>query len=276
MAIFAHPDDESFGTAGTFAALARAGARVVLVCATRGEAGEISDPALATPDTLGAVREQELRCSAQAIGADSPILLGYRDSGMAGAIENEHEDAFATVAPDAVTAQIVQLVREHRPEVLITFDPRGGYGHPDHIAAHKAATRAYREAGNPECFPEQLTAVRTHAPGMLLYVAIPRPILQTLAVKMEAAGAPMGILENIEEIGTPEEQIHIEIDIAATYDAKLASLNCHATQINNQSPWRVLPPEDVRAVMAREYFTQVHPAPAAYRAGAPAEILLGR
>ncbi|MDQ3327074.1 MAG: PIG-L family deacetylase [Chloroflexota bacterium] len=276
MAVFAHPDDESFGTAGTFAALTRAGGRVMLVCATRGEVGEISDPALATPETLAAARERELRCSAHAIGADPPILLGYRDSGMAGTFDNEHEDAFAAAPPNEVTGRLVQLIREHKPDVLITFDPNGGYGHPDHIAAHKAATRAYREAGNPKCFPQQLATLRPHAPGMLLYVAIPRTILRTLAAKLEAAGVPMGILENIEEIGTPDEHVHLEIDIAATYDAKLASLNCHATQINSHSPWRVLPPDDVRAVMAREYFTQVHPAPTAYRTCTPAEIFLER
>lgn len=276
MAIFAHPDDESFGTAGTFAALTKAGARVVLVCATRGEVGEIADPALATPETLAAVRERELRYSAQAIGADPPILLSYRDSGMAGTVDNEHENAFAVAAPDEVIGQLVRLIREHKPDVLITFDPSGGYGHPDHIAAHKAATRAYRDAGNPECFPEQLAALEPHAPNLLLYMAIPRTQLRTLAEKMDAAGVSMGIIENFEEIGTPDEHVHIELDVSETYDAKLASLNCHATQNPEQSLWRTLRPEDLREILSRESFTQAHPPPDRYQSGTPAEIFLRR
>ena len=168
MAVLAHPDDESFGTAGTFAALTRAGARAVLVCATRGDVGEISDPSLATAETLADVREWELHCSAEALGAEPPIILGYRDSGMAGSAENEHELALAVAAPDEVTGRVVRLVREHRPDVLVTFDPNGGYGHPDHIAIHKAATRAYREAGDPSCYLEQLGELAPHSPGRLL------------------------------------------------------------------------------------------------------------
>lgn len=276
MAILAHPDDESFGSAGTLAALTKAGAQVVLVCATRGEVGEISDPALATPETLAVVREQELRCSARAIGAAPPVLLGYRDSGMAGTDDNQHEEAFAGAAPDEVTERLVQLVREHRPEVVMTFDPSGGYGHPDHIAAHKAATRAYREAGNPDCFPEQLSALRPHSPDMLLYLAIPRTLLRTVVTKMEAVGASLGLLENLEEIGTPDDHVHITLDIAETYEAKLASLNCHATQTNHQSIWRVLPPDEVIDILRYEYFTQVHPAPDVHRSGTPTEVLLER
>ncbi len=276
MATFAHPDDESFGTAGTFAALTKTGARLVLVCATRGEVGEIADPALATSETLAAVRERELRCSAEAIGADPPILLGYRDSGMAGTTDNEHEDAFAVAAPDEVTRQLVRLIREHKPDVLITFDPSGGYGHPDHLAAHRAATRAYRDAGNPECFPEQLAALEPHAPNLLLYMAIRRTQLRALAEKMDAAGVPMGLIENLDEIGTPDEHVHIELDISETYDAKLASLNCHATQLPEQSPWRMLRPEDLREILPRESFTQAHPPPDRYQSGTPAEIFLKR
>ena len=276
MAIFAHPDDESFGTAGTLAALTKAGARVVLVCATRGEVGEIADPALATPETLAAVRERELRCSAEALGADPPILLGYRDSGMAGTADNEHADAFAVAAPDEVTGQLVRLIREHRPEALITFDPSGGYGHPDHIAAHKAATRAYRDAGNRECFPEQLATLEPHAPNLLLYMAIPRSQLRALAEKMDAAGVSLGIIENLDDIGTPDEHVHIELDVSETYDAKLVSLNCHATQNPEQSLWRTLRPDDLREILSRESFTQAHPSPDRYQSGTPAEIFLHR
>lgn len=275
MAAFAHPDDESFGTGGTLAALARAGATILLVTATRGDAGEISDPALATPETLAEVRERELRCSCDALGIAPPIILGYRDSGMAGTADNEREGALAMAAPDEVTGRMVGLVREHRPDVLITFDPKGGYGHPDHITIHKAAMRAFREAGDPERFPEQLGELRPHVPGRLLWVAIPRARLMRVADEVRAAGHEMPLLSETEEIGTPDEQVHLEIDVWETLDMKMRSLECHATQANDQSPWRVMPEAEVRAFFSTEHFTQVSPRPERRLTGTAAAVLFG-
>jgi len=129
MAVFAHPDDESLGMGGT---LARYGfdpdVRVVLVCATRGEAGEISDPHLATPDQLGLVREKELRCACRALGIDDLFLLGYRDSGMAGTPDNRDPRALVMVDADKVVGQIVAHIRRERPDVVVTFDETGAMG----------------------------------------------------------------------------------------------------------------------------------------------------
>jgi LmbE family N-acetylglucosaminyl deacetylase len=144
MAVFAHPDDESFGIGGT---LARYGAdpdvRVVLVCATRGEAGEISDPELATPERLGDVRERELRCACQVLEIDALHLLGYRDSGMAGTPENRDPRSLAMADADKVVGKVVAHIRLERPDVVVTFDEMGGYGHPDHIAIHHHAAAAF-------------------------------------------------------------------------------------------------------------------------------------
>jgi N-acetyl-1-D-myo-inositol-2-amino-2-deoxy-alpha-D-glucopyranoside deacetylase len=127
MAVFAHPDDEAFGIGGTLARYgADAAVRVVLVCATRGEAGEISDPKLATPEQLGEVREQELRCACQKLQVDDVYFLGYRDSGMAGTPENEAPGALATADPDEVVGKIVAHIRRERPDVMVTFDETGG------------------------------------------------------------------------------------------------------------------------------------------------------
>jgi LmbE family N-acetylglucosaminyl deacetylase len=93
---------------------------------------------------------------------------------------------------------------------------------------------------------------------------------------MDAAGVPMGLIENLDEIGTPDEHVHIELDVSETYDAKLASLNCHATQLPEQSPWRLLDPGVLREILSREAFTQVHPPPDRYQSGTPTEILLRR
>ena len=115
MAVFAHPDDEG-AIAGSLARYAQEGVQVTLVCATRGEAGEISDPSLATPENLGAVREEELRCACAAIGISDLRLLGYCDSGMEGTDENELLTAFIRADPDEVKGKLVQIMRETRPQ----------------------------------------------------------------------------------------------------------------------------------------------------------------
>src|SRR5512136_1013163 len=154
MAVFAHPDDETFGVGGT---LARYGAdpevRVVLVCATRGEAGEISDPQLSTAEHLGEVREQELRCACQKLGVDDLFFLGYRDSGMAGTPENQDPRALAMADEGEAVGKIVAHIRRERPEVVVTFDERGGYGHPDHMAIHRFAKAAFAAAADPAMYP---------------------------------------------------------------------------------------------------------------------------
>jgi LmbE family N-acetylglucosaminyl deacetylase len=149
MAVFAHPDDESFGIGGTLARYsADPGVQVVLVCATRGEAGEISDPSLGTKDRLAEVREAELRCAVTALGIDELLLLDYRDSGMAGTPENLHPQSLNMADFDEVVGKIVYQIRRLRPDVIITFDPTGGYGHPDHVAIHYHTRAAF--FGNPK------------------------------------------------------------------------------------------------------------------------------
>ena len=115
------------------------GASVGLVCATNGEIGEISDPDLASSDTLGDVRIAELRCAAEALGVAELLLLGYRDSGMAGTADNEDPRAFGNAAEDEIVGRLVGIIRRVRPDVVVTFDPNGGDGHPDHVAANAAS-----------------------------------------------------------------------------------------------------------------------------------------
>ncbi len=151
LAVFAHPDDEG-AVAGTLARYAQEGARVTLACATRGEAGEISDPSLATPENLGQVREEELRCACAAIGITDLRLLGYCDSGMEGTGENDLPTAFIRANADEVKGKLVKIMRETRPHVVITFEPFGWYGHPDHIAAGRYASEAFALAGDPAAY----------------------------------------------------------------------------------------------------------------------------
>src|SRR5262245_28885954 len=150
LAVFAHPDDEAFGVGGTMTRYSEQGVRTVLVCATRGEVGEISDPALATPETLGEVREQELRCACDALRIKDLIFLDYRDSGMKGTPENDDERSLYRADPLEAIGKLVKIIREVKPQVVITFEPYGGYGHPDHIAISKHTTAAFGAAADPD------------------------------------------------------------------------------------------------------------------------------
>lgn len=259
MAVFAHPDDESFGSGGT---LARYGAdpdvRVMLVCGTRGEAGEISDPQLATPEQLGDVREAELRCACQILGVDDLFLLGYRDSGMAGSPENRDPRALAMADFDEAVGKIVAHIRRERPDVVVTFDESGGYGHPDHIAIHHYTKAAFAAAADPSRYPEQIEAgLEPHQAQKLYYTAIPWRFFRSVAAKMQEMGIeiPERYLKRLEEpFGLPDEACTTDIDVQAFWDTKQAAVQCHATQLNPDSVFALLPPDIMRELQAWECF----------------------
>ncbi len=258
LAAFAHPDDEAFGTGGTLARYAAAGGQVALVCATRGEVGEISDPVLATPETLAEVREAELRCASQSLGVSELIFLGYRDSGMAGTPENDDPRAFSNIPADEVVAQLVGLIRRLRPQVIITFDPQGGYGHPDHITIHQHTVTAFHAASDLARYPDQGAPWQ---PARLFYSVIARSFFKQMHRQLEALGLDTGRFDNfkLDEIGWPDEQIQLTLDVSATVEAKWAALTCHRTQIGPDNPFRQLPEERVREMMSREYFVLAWP-----------------
>src|SRR5207249_130525 len=151
LATYGHPDDEGQAT-GTLARLLQRGAQVTLLCATRGEVGEISDLSLATPETLQYVRELELRAAMAQIGLSDVRFLPYRDSGMAGTPENEDPRALHAQPAETVVGDLVRLIRDVRPHVVLTWEPGGGYGHPDHIAVHKHTVAAFEAAGDAAQF----------------------------------------------------------------------------------------------------------------------------
>lgn len=260
LAIFAHPDDESFGVGGTLAKYTANGTRVVLACATRGEAGEISDPALATPETLGAVREAELRAACAALGVAELRFLGYRDSGMAGTPENDDPRCYHRADPEAATRQLVGLIREIKPQVVLTFEPGGGYGHPDHIAVSRYTTAAFDLAGNPQAFPEAGPAWQ---PQRLFYTAIPRSFFLQMRDRMRALGLDTPEFDHfdVERRSFSDDQITAIVDVSAQVDAKWAALRCHRTQFGPDNLFRRLPEELMRQMMAHEYFAQARPTP---------------
>ncbi len=142
------------------------GVETGLVCATRGEVGEIADPALATPENLGQVREEEMRLAAEVLGVRNLWFLDYRDSGMAGTPENEDPRAFVRASSAEVVGKLVAIIRQFRPQVLITFDESGAYGHPDHIAIYRHTTSAFHAAADAVQYPELGPA---HAVSKLYY-----------------------------------------------------------------------------------------------------------
>lgn len=259
MAVFAHPDDESFGVGGT---LARYGAepdvRVVLVCATRGEAGEISDPRLATPEQLGQVREQELRCACRTLGVDALYFLDYRDSGMAGTPANRHPRALTMADPDQAVGRISALIRRERPDVLITFDETGGYGHPDHVAIHHLTTAAFAAAADPTRYPDQIKAgLEPHQVKKLYYTAIPRRFFRALVAKLQELGmeVPERYLHRQKmPFGLPDEACTTDIWIQEFWEVKRAAVQCHATQLQPDNFFALLPPEVMRELQAWECF----------------------
>ena len=259
LAVFAHPDDE-VPFSGTFAHYARQGAQVALITTTKGEAGEISDPTLAAPENLGAARETELRCAAELIGIADLHFLGYCDSGMAGTPENESPTAFIRADPDDILIKMVGIIRRFQPQVLITFEPNGWYGHPDHIAAGKYATQAFSLAGDPLAYPD---AGAPWQPARLYHAAFLRSSFKVIADYAESAGLELPDFEafKLDEPDPLEEQITHTLDVRAYVEMKNTAARCHRTQFDEDNLFFNAPPDILRKSMGYEHFIQVNPRP---------------
>jgi N-acetyl-1-D-myo-inositol-2-amino-2-deoxy-alpha-D-glucopyranoside deacetylase len=174
LSVLAHPDDESFGMGGTLALYAQRGVAVHLICATRGEAGDVDEPYLQGFRSKAERRESELRCAAMKLGLAGVQFLGYRDSGMPGTPDNQHPQALINAPLEQVAAQVAYAIRALRPQVVLTFDPIGGYKHPDHIAIHKATVRAFELAGQAD----YQDGLPPYQPEKLYFHVIPKGYLR--------------------------------------------------------------------------------------------------
>lgn len=232
MAILAHPDDESFGMGGTLALYASRGVQVHLVCATRGEVGDVSPELLQGFGSIAELREAELRCAAQALGLAGVHFLDYRDSGMPGSPDNEHPQALAAQPLDDVAGKIVHLMREVQPQIVLTFDPIGGYRHPDHIAIQKATVRAFEQASNPAFAPNGSAA---YAPQALYFHVFSKRLMRLAVKMMPLLGKDPKKFGNnqdidIAEIAAVEFPIHTRIRIRSVAEVKEKAGACHASQ----------------------------------------------
>src|SRR5947209_12811889 len=226
LGAFAHPDDEGI-VSGALLQYNTSGVETGLVCATRGEVGEIADPALATPENLGQVREGEMRAAAEVLGVHNLWFLGYRDSGMAGTPENADPRAFAQAGAAEVVGKLVAIIRQFRPQVMVTFDETGGYGHPDHIAIYRHTTSAFYAAADAAQYPELGPA---HMVSKLYYTSFPRSAIRAMGewLRTQNYQGSFGNLDT-DKLGLPDDQIDIRYNVEQWRASKDRSWAMHRT-----------------------------------------------
>lgn len=228
LAVFAHPDDESYGPGGTLAKYAAEGVSVCLVCATRGEEGTLGDPPVCTKEELGRVREEELRCACRALGIKELRFLDYRDGTL------------ASQSPPEIEEKIVRAIRELRPQVVLTFPPDGVTGHPDHITIQRLTVRAFEHAGDASVFPQHRDErVEPYAPAKLYYHALTGEMVRSIG----------------RELRSHDEHITTVIDVSQYADTKMRAIECHRTQLDFPD----LTPEQARQFLSREHFWLAYP-----------------
>src|SRR5215831_1312295 len=251
LGIFAHPDDEG-GMGGAFLKYEMEGVETGLIVATRGEVGEISDLALATPENLGQVREGEMRAAAEVLKLQHLWFLGYRDSGMAGTPENQDPRSFAQASSADVVGKLVEIIRHFRPQVMVTFDETGGYGHPDHIAVYRHTTSAFYAAADAAQYPELGPA---HMVSKLYYSSFPRSFIRQIGEWMQSQNYE-GSFRNLdpEKLGMPDELISVKLNVEPWLETKNRSWSMHRTQMNPNTPIARLPEEVQRSWRSYEYY----------------------
>ena len=247
LTIHAHPDDEASKGAGTVARYHAEGVHTVLVCCTGGEEGEILNPALDTPEVrrdLPAVRRAELDRATAVIGYDEVVLLGYRDSGMAGSEANANPDCFAAAPLDEAVGRIVAVIRRVRPQVMVIYgDDQTGYPHPDHLRVHEAGLAAFLAAGVPERFAGAGPAFQ---PAKLYYTVHSAARFRAIHDKFVELGleSPFDDDWRARWDTMPDEVPTSVVDITGFTDVRRLALLAHATQVDPESKfWFGLPPE---------------------------------
>ena len=260
LSVLAHPDDESFGMGGTLALYARRGVSVHLVCATRGEVGDVEPHHLQGYGSIGELREDELRCAAKQLGLAGVHFLDYRDSGMPGSADNRHAQACAAAPVDEVAARIVHYIRMLRPQVVVTFDPIGGYRHPDHIAVHQATVQAFHAAGDPLACPGEYPPYQPHK---LYFHTFPRAFMKWAVRLMPLFGKDphrFGANQDIDllSLAGVDFPIHARIDYQEVQAEKEAASACHASQ-GNMGPTSGPLRWAMRVAGSKDLYMRAHP-----------------
>jgi LmbE family N-acetylglucosaminyl deacetylase len=262
LGVYGHPDDEGQIT-GTIAAFLAAGNEVTLLCATRGEAGEISDPALSTPETLGYTRELELRASMAQIGLQDVRFLPFRDSGMEGTPENERPDCFHQQTPEVAVPAIISVMRDVKPHLVFTWQKDGGYGHPDHIAAHRHTVAAFDGCGDASVYPE---AGDVWQPERLYWGARMMGRFVEIRLEMEKRGLLDEPIDDEqrkrfkEMLERPDPPVSVVVDTREFVAEKRLASSMHRTQFGANGMWAKVPEDLAEKFYGEERFYQARPA----------------
>jgi len=258
LLVHAHPDDETINNGVTMAKYAAAGAQVTLVTCTRGEEGEVLVNELANlasdkDDKLGEHREIELKDAMDELGIKDFRFLGapskkWRDSGMMGTPANDRDDVFWQADLDEASNELVKIILEIKPQVLITYDEFGGYGHPDHIKAHRVAMRA-----------AELAANQGWQVSKIYWNTMPRSVIQMGIEKMKEVGSDFFGAESADDLpfAKPDELVSTVVNAPEYVPAKLAAMKAHATQISVDGPFFALSNNLGLSVWGDEYYTLV-------------------
>lgn len=233
LAVLAHPDDETFGMGGTLALYARRGVDVYLVCATRGEVGEMDPKYMRGFNSIAERREAELRCAAENLGLKGVYFLNYRDSGMPGSPNNQHPQALTAQPVEQVAADVAHYIRLLQPQVVITFDPIGGYRHPDHIAMHNATVRAFEITGSADF--NDAEGLPPFQPQKLYFHTMPHTMLRLAVGMMPLFGQDprkQGTNKDIDLVSITEVKfpVHARINFRPVAKIRDEATLCHESQ----------------------------------------------
>ena len=255
LLVHAHPDDETINNGATMALYADRGAQVTLVTCTRGEEGEILVPGLShlastQQDLLGQHRETELADAMKALGITDYRFLGspttkFRDSGMMGTDPNNRPDVFWQADLDAAATILVDVIEEVKPHILITYDEIGGYGHPDHIQAHRVAMRA--------------SELSTWQIQKIYWNTIPKSVISQGMEKMKEIGSDFFGAESIDDVpfAKDDEFVTTLINGSDYVESKMAAMKAHETQIALDGPFFALSNNLGMQIWGDEYYTLV-------------------
>ena len=258
LLVHAHPDDETINNGITMTKYAQEGAKVTLVTCTRGEEGEVLIESLANlassrDDKLGEHREVELKNAMEHLGIDDFRFLGapnkkWRDSGMIGAAQNERSDVFWQANIDEAAQELVNVILETKPHVLITYDEFGGYGHPDHIKANQVAMRA-----------ADMAADQGWEISKIYWNTMPRSVIQDGIEKMKEVGSSFFGAESVDDLpfAKPDELVTSVIRATEYVPQKLAAMKAHETQISVDGPFFALSNNLGLSIWGDEYYTLV-------------------
>jgi N-acetyl-1-D-myo-inositol-2-amino-2-deoxy-alpha-D-glucopyranoside deacetylase len=267
LLVHAHPDDETINNGATMARYVAEGAQVTLLTCTLGEEGEVLVPELAQlavdeADQLGGYRIWELRAAMAALGVTDIRFLGgagrYRDSGMMGTPANDKPRAFWNADLDEAVAHAVAVVREVRPQVVVTYDENGGYGHPDHIQAHRVAMGAVVAAADPAYRPDLGEAWSV---AKVYWTCLPRSVLQQGIEALKAAGDEsfFGGVESADDLpfAVDDDLVTAAVDGRRFAGEKDAAMRAHPTQILVDGPFFALSNNLGLEVLGVEYYRLV-------------------